>query len=117
MNPNSIHPNSLFKRSYNKTFKTYSVSFRGLSKEQADLIEHLFKNLASDGVVMSRMNGFTVPSLMVTSVLPLARGVGNTLVIPNNMLHSIVSNFGSNEFAVKDELISFNGQYISQSHG
>lgn len=109
--------NSLFKRSFNKTFKTYSVSFRGLSKEQANLIEYLFKNLASEGVVMSRMNGFTVPSLMVSSVLPLSRGVGNTLVIPNTMLHSIVSGFGSKEFAIKDEFVSFNGQYISQAHG
>ena len=105
--------NTLFKRSFNKTFKTYSVSFRGLSKEQANLIEYLFKNLASEGVVMSRMNGFNVPSLMVTSVLPLARGVGNTLVVPNSLLHSIVSNFNSHEFDVKDELVSYNGQYIS----
>lgn len=109
--------NSLFKRSYNKTFKTYTVSFRGLSKDQVNLIEYLFKNLASECVVMSRMNGLTVPSLMVTSVLPLSRGVGNTLVIPNNLLHSIVSNFGSKEFAINDELISFNGHHISQVHG
>lgn len=109
-------PSSLFKRSFNKTFGTYSISFRGLSKEQANLIEYLFKNLASEGVVMSRMNGFTVPSLMLSSVLPLSRGVGNTLVIPNSLLHSIVSNFGSKEFAVKDELVSFNGQYFSQAH-
>lgn len=113
MNPKSIHPNSLFKRSFNKTFGTYSISFRGLSKEQANLIAYLFKNLASEGVVMSRMNGFNVPSLMVTSVLPLARGVGNTLVVPNSLLNSIVSNFNSKEFDVKDELVSFNGKYIS----
>lgn len=106
-------PNSLFKRSFNKTFKTYSVSFRGLSNDQANLIEYLFKNLASEGVVMSRMDGFDVPSLMVTSVLPLTRGVGNTLVVPNSLLHSIVSNFNSSEFAVKDELVSYNGKFIS----
>lgn len=106
-------PNSLFKCSYNKTFKSYSVCFRGLSKEQVNLIKYLFKNLASEGVVMSRMNGFTVPSLMLTSVLPLARGVGNTLVVPNTLLNSIVSNFNSKEFAIKDELVSYKGKYIS----
>nr|DAG71149.1 MAG TPA: hypothetical protein [Microviridae sp.] len=105
--------NSLFKRSFNKTFKTYSVSFRGLSNEQANLIEYLFKNLTSEGVVMSRMNGFTVPSLMVTSVLPLSRGVDNTLVIPNSLLNDIVSNFGSKEFSTFDELVSYNGKFIS----
>lgn len=104
---------SLFKRSFNKTFNTYSISFRGLSKKQANLIEYLFKNLASEGVVMSRINGLNVPSLMVTSVLPLTRGVGNTLVVPNTLLNSIVSNFNSKEFAVKDELVSYNGKYIS----
>lgn len=113
MNQKLIRPTSLFKRSFNKTFKTYSVSFRGLSKEQANLIEYLFKNLASEGVVMSRMNGFNIPSLMVTSVLPLSRGVGNTLVVPNTLLNSIVSNFNSKEFDVKDELVSYNGKYIS----
>lgn len=108
-------PSSLFKRSFNKTFHTYSLSFRGLSKEQANLIEYLFKNLASEGVVISRMNGFNVPSLMVTSVLPLTRGVGNTLVVPNSLLNSIVSNFNSTEFDVKDELVSYNGKYISNN--
>lgn len=106
-------PNSLFKRSYNKTYKTYSLSFRGLSKTQANIIEYMFKHLSSDGVIESRMNGFTYPALLLSTEIPLAPSVGNTFCVPNALLNSIVSPFRNDEFACKDELVDYRGKLIS----
>ena len=106
-------PRCLFKTSYNKTFGTWSLSLRGLSKKQLNILLCLLKNLSSDGVIESSVNGFTRPSLLLSSVVPLCRGVDNTLVVPNQLINSVVAPFGCVDFDCKDKFVNYNGKYIS----
>lgn len=108
-------PRCLFKKSYNRTFKTWSLSLRGLTKEQLNFILYLFENLSSDGVIESSVNGFTRPSLSLTSVVPLCRGVGNTLVVPNQLINSVVSPFGCSDFDCRDQFVDYTGKFISNT--
>lgn len=103
-----------FNRTYNRVTNKYSISFKSLSKEQADIICSLFSNLESNGIILQYCNGFTLPYLQVSSAIPLVSAFRGLLAIPNSYITDIVCHFG-NSFGRKNPLLDSNGQYISKS--
>ena len=103
-----------FNRTYNRVTNKYSVSFKSLSKEQADIICALFANLESNGVILQYCNGFTLPYLHVSSTLPLVSACRGLLAIPNSYITDIVCHFG-NTFGRKNPLLDSKGNIISKS--
>lgn len=104
----------LFNRTYNRDTNKYSVSFKSLSKEQADIICSLFSNLESNGVILQYCNGFTLPYLHVSSTIPLVSAFRGLLAIPNSHISDILRHFG-NTFGRKNPLLDSKGHYISKS--
>ena len=103
-----------FNRTYNRDTNKYSVSFKSLSKEQADIICSLFSNLESNGVILQYCNGFTLPYLHVSSTIPLVSAFRGLLAIPNSHISDILRHFG-NTFGRKNPLLDSKGRYISKS--
>lgn len=102
-----------FKRSYSRSTRSYSLSFKRLSKAQADLICAVFRSLSSCGVIQVYRNGFTLPEYELRCSVPLQRGFGNTLVVPHSVINSVVSEFGNRDFAVKDIIVNEVGTPLS----
>lgn len=103
-----------FNRTYNRDTNKYSVTFKSLSKEQADIICSLFSNLESNGVILQYCNGFTLPYLHVSSTIPLVSAFRGLLAIPNSHISDILRHFG-NTFGRKNPLLDSKGNYISKS--
>lgn len=103
-----------FNRTYNRDTNKYSVSFKSLSKEQADIICALFANLENCGVILQYCNGFTLPYLHVSSTIPLVSAFRGLLAIPNSHISDILRHFG-NTFGRKNPLLDSKGHYISKS--
>ena len=103
-----------FNRTYNRDTNKYSVTFKSLSKEQADIICSLFSNLESNGVLLQYCNGFTLPYLHVSSTIPLVSAFRGLLAIPNSYISDILRHFG-NTFGRKNPLLDSRGNYISKS--
>ena len=103
-----------FNRTYNRDTNKYSVTFKSLSKEQADIICSLFSNLESNGVILQYCNGFTLPYLHVSSTIPLVSAFRGLLAIPNSHISDILRHFG-NTFGRKNPLLDSKGHYISKS--
>lgn len=103
-----------FNRTYNRDTNKYSVSFKSLSKEQADIIFALFANLESCGVILQYCHGITLPYLHVSSTIPLVSAFRGLLAIPNSHISDILRHFG-NSFGRKNPLLDSKGNYISQS--
>ena len=108
-----MSPNCRFNRSFVKKTKTYTLSFKGLSKQQADIISHIFCTLDSCGIVYTYLGGFTLPELQLRCSIPLERGYGSTLVVPNSLLSSLALLFNNTNFLTKDVLTSSNGSPLS----
>lgn len=109
----SLNPSCRFRRSYVRKDKTYTVSFKGLSKEQANIVSYIFRSLASVGVVQTYLTGFTLPELELRCSVPLQRGVGNTLVVPNCSISELTRLFNNFNFISKDVIVSANGTPLS----
>lgn len=103
-----------FNRTYNRDTNKYSVSFKSLSKEQADIICALFANLESCGVILQYCHGITLPYLHVSSTIPLVSAFRCLLAIPNSYISDILRHFG-NTFGRKNPLLDSKGNYISKS--
>ena len=103
-----------FNRTYNRDTNKYSVSFKSLSKEQADIICALFANLESCGVILQYCHGITLPYLHVSSTIPLVSAFRGLLAIPNSHISDILRHFG-NTFGRKNPLLDSKGNYISKS--
>lgn len=103
-----------FNRTYNRDTNKYSVSFKSLSKEQADIICALFANLESCGVILQYCHGITLPYLHVSSTIPLVSAFRGLLAIPNSHITDILRHFG-NTFGCKNPLLDSKGEYISKS--
>lgn len=109
----SLNPNCRFSRAYVRKTRSYTLSFKGLTKFQADLISHFFCTLAPAGVVYTYLGGYTLPELELRCNIPLARGVGSTLVVPNASLSALALLFNNENFVSKDVILSSNGLPLS----
>lgn len=107
------NPNCRFSRSFVKKSKTYTVSFKGLTKHQADIINHIFCTLDACGIVYTYLGGFTLPELELKCTIPLERGFGSTLVVPNASLSALARLFNNKNFQLKDVITSSNGLPLS----
>lgn len=107
------NPNCRFNRTYVRKDKSYTVSFKGLSKQQADIINHIFCTLDSCGIVYTYFGGFTLPELELRCYIPLERGCGSTLVVPNSSLSALVQLFNNKNFHSKDIITSSVGLPLS----
>lgn len=105
--------NFRFNRSYVRKTKTYTLSFKGLTKHQADIINHIFCTLNSCGIVYTYLGGFTLPELELRCNIPLERGFGSTLVVPNSSLSALAQLFNNTNFHTKDVIMSSDGLPIS----
>lgn len=105
--------NCRFNRSFVKKTKTYTLSFKGLSKQQADIINHIFCTLDTCGIVYTYLGGFTFPELELRCSIPLERGYGSSLIVPNSTLSTLVRLFNNTNFCKKDILTSSNGVPLS----
>ena len=103
----------LFRRTYIRKDKTYTVSFKGLTKQQADIINHIFCTLDTCGIVYTYLGGFTLPELELRCSIPLERGFGSSLIVPNSTLSALVHLFNNSNFSKKDILTSSNGVPLS----
>lgn len=108
-----MNPNCRFNRSFVKKTKTYTLSFKGLSKQQADIINHIFCTLDTCGIVCTYLGGFTLPELELRCCIPLERGFGSSLIVPNSSLSALVRLFNNSNFCKKDILTSSNGVPLS----
>lgn len=113
LSSNLKNKNCRFRRSYVRKDKTYTVSFKGLSKDQANIFSYIFRSLSSVGVVQTYLTGFTVPELELRCSVPLQRGVGNTLVVPNCSISELTRLFNNFNFISKDVIVSSNGTPLS----
>ena len=102
-----------FNRSYVRRTKTYTLSFKRLSKAQADFVCSVFRSLSSCGVVQVYRNGFTLPEYELRCSVPLVRSVGRSLVVPHSVINSVVSDFGNHDFAIKDIIVNELGAPLS----
>ena len=109
----SSNPNCRFNRTYVRKTHSYTLSFKGLTKFQADLVSHFFCTLAPIGVVYTYLGGFTLPELELRCNIPLARGVGSSLVVPNSSLSALALLFNNENFASKDVILSPHGLPLS----
>lgn len=108
-----MNQNCRFNRSFVKKTKSYTLSFKGLSKQQADIISHIFCTLDSCGIVYTYLGGFTLPELQLICSIPLERGFGSSLVVPNSSLSALVRLFNNKNFQLKDVITSSNGLPLS----
>lgn len=108
-----MNPNCRFNRTYVRKDKSYTVSFKGLTKHQADIICHLFCSLEPCGIVYTRLGGFTLPELLLQCSIPLERGIGSTLVVPNSSISAITRLFNNSNFSSKDVIASSSGVPLS----
>lgn len=108
-----MSPNCRFNRSFVKKTKTYTLSFKGLSKQQADIISYIFSTLDACGIVYTYLGGFTLPELELRCYIPLERGFGSTLVVPNSSLSVLAQLFNNKNFRSKDVITSSDGLPIS----
>ena len=104
---------SHFRRTFVKSTNDYSVSFKHLSKLQADILCHVLHSLSSRGVVLEYVNGITLPSLDLRASVPLAHGVGSTLVVPYSAISDIVVDLGNISFNKRDVLVDSKGFPLS----
>lgn len=100
-------------KSYSKKYNDYSFSFHGLSKQQVNILSYLLKYLTSEHIVYQYSNGFTLPYLAVSSLIPLAESNG-LLLVPNNALHTLCDTFGNNDLPTKDVVCDRYGKPISK---
>ena len=111
LNPKKL--NCRFRRSFVRKDHTYTVSFKGLSKDQANIVSYIFRSLSSVGVVQTFLSGFTIPELELRCSIPLQRGVGKTLVVPNCSINELARLFNNYNFISKDVLVTSNGTPLS----
>lgn len=105
----------LFKHSYNKRTKSYSASFRGLSKQQFNALMSIFHTLSSVGVVLTYEDGFTVPMYELRCSVPLSRGAGSSMVVPNVSLNSLLSSFRNTNIPLRDVIVSPTGDLLTRN--
>lgn len=105
--------NCHFNRSYVRSTRTYTLSFKRLTKSQADFVCSVFRSLSSCGVVQVYQNGFTAPYYELRCCVPLARGFGRSLVVPHSVINEIVSDFGNHDFDKKDIIVNEIGVPLS----
>lgn len=108
-----MSPNCRFNRSFVKKTKTYTLSFKGLSKQQADIISHIFCTLDACGIVYTYLGGFTLPELELRCSVPLERGLGTSLIVPNAAISALASLFRNTNFIRKDVIVSSSGVPLS----
>lgn len=102
-----------FNRTYIRKDKTYTLSFKGLSKHQADIVSYIFRSLSSCGVVYTYSGGFTIPELELRCSVPLERGLGASLVVPNAAISALAILFRNTNFIRKDVIVSSSGVPLS----
>lgn len=100
-------------KTYNKTYKTYSLSIKGLSKPQLNMLHHLLRYLTIDGVVYQYSKGFTMPYLAVESLIPLQPSNG-LFLIPNSSIREVCEIFGNNDLPNTDIFCDLHGKPISK---
>ena len=105
--------NCRFRRTYIRKDKTYTVSFKGLSKHQADIVSYIFRSLSSCGVVHTYSGGFTIPELELRCSVPLERGFGTSLIVPNAAISALATLFRNTNFIRKDVIVSSSGVPLS----
>lgn len=108
-----MNPNCRFNRTYVRKDKSYTVSFKGLTKYQADIISHIFCSLDTCGIVYTYLGGFTLPELELRCHIPLERGFGSTLLVPYSSLSVLARLFNNTNFKSKDVITSSNGIPLS----
>lgn len=108
-----MNPNCRFNRTYVRKYKSYTVSFKGLTKQQADIINHIFCTLDTCGVVYTYSGGFTIPELELRCSVPLDRGLGTSLVVPNSAISALATLFRNTNFIRKDIIVSSSGVPLS----
>lgn len=102
-----------FKRTYIRKDKSITVSFKGLSKHQADIVSYIFRSLSSCGVVLTYSGGFTIPELELRCSVPLERGFGTSLIVPNAAISALATLFHNTNFIRKDVIVSSSGVPLS----
>lgn len=105
--------NCRFNRSFVRKSKTYTLSFKGLEKTEADFICHIFKTLISSGIVQLYQNGITTPYYELRCHVPLYSGRNGVFVVPNNVLSNLVSVFGNPNFPSRDVIVDRYGFPLS----
>ncbi len=102
-----------FKRKYIHKDNTFTLSFIGLSDYQADIVSCIFRSLFSCGVVYTYSHGFTIPELELRCSVPLVRGIGSSLIVPNSAISALTTLFFNNNFTGKDSIVSLSGVQLS----
>lgn len=102
-----------FYKSYNKATKSYTVTFKVLTKEQLKILRSLFSSLDSDGVVLMYQNGFTLPYLQVVGHIPLFSEFPNTLTIPNMQITDLFDSFNNKNFGSRNVLLDTKGHTLN----
>lgn len=108
-----MNKNCRFKRTYVRRSKSYTLSFRCLTKEQANIVCSVFRSLSVCGLVHLCDNNITLPSLELRCNIPLSRCVGTSLSVPFRCLSSLVSDFGNDNFPSRDIIVSSVGSPLS----
>lgn len=109
-----MNKNCRFKSSYNKKLGTYSASFRGLTKEQLNALRSIFRSLSPVGVVLTYEGGFTLPMYELRCSVPLSRCAGNTMSLPNSVLHDIVLLFNNGDIPIRDVIVTPTGELLNR---
>lgn len=102
-----------FNRKYIRKDKTYTLTFKGLSKHQADIVSYIFRSLFSCGVVYTYSGGFTIPELELRCSVPLERGLATSLIVPNSAISALATLFHNTNFIRKDVIVSSSGVPLS----
>lgn len=102
-----------FNRTYIRNDKTYTLSFKGLTKHQADIVSYIFRSLSSCGVVYTYLGGLTIPELELRCSVPLERGFGTSLIVPNASISALATLFRNTNFIRKDVIVSSSGVPLS----
>ena len=96
-------------KTYNKAYETYSLSIRGLSKSQIDMIHHLLRHLTTNGIIYQYSGGFTLPYLSVESLVPL-RPSNGLLLVPNSSIREVCELFGNTDIPLMDVFCDLHGK-------
>lgn len=108
-----MNSNCHFKRTYVRRSKTYTLSFKYLTKEQANIICSVFRSLSICGLVHVCENNITTPKLELRCDVPLSRCIGTSFSIPYRCLSSLVSDFNNDNFPSRDIIVSSVGSPLS----
>lgn len=104
--------NCRFNRTYVRKNKTYTLSFKELTKMQADIICNIFRSIHHVGVIFEYSAGFTTPRYELRCSVPLYP-VNDSFIIPASDLSVICAAFGNVEIPCKNYVLSSSGTPIN----